>query len=145
MPVEDPGDDRVGVVHGQPADQVNGVVVGADFRLRAAQRHGQLGDRAAFPPQDQAGVQVGVVAAGGDVHLLQQGAQQLLAVLVGGGRCRPDLIEILTEGENRLFLLWGKGFWACGLTASEFSLGVGQMLQGVVPFGLDASSHCSFH
>ena len=51
LPVEDPGDDGVGVVHGQPADQVDGVLIGADFRLRAAQRDGQLADRAAFPPQ----------------------------------------------------------------------------------------------
>ena len=53
----------VGVVHGQAADQVDGVLVGADLRLRAAQRDGQLADRAAFPPQDQAGVRVRVVAA----------------------------------------------------------------------------------
>ena len=77
-------------MHGQAADQADGVLVGADLRLRAAQRDGQLADRAAFPPQDQAGVRVGVVAAGGDVHLVQQGAQQLLAVLVGGGRRVPD-------------------------------------------------------
>jgi hypothetical protein len=42
LPVEDPGDFGVGVVHGKPADQVNGVVIGADFRLRAAQRDGSL-------------------------------------------------------------------------------------------------------
>jgi len=75
LPVEDSRDDRVGVVHGQAADQRGGVFIGADLGLRAAQRHGQLADRAALPPQDQAGVRVRVVAAGGDVHLLQQGAQ----------------------------------------------------------------------
>jgi len=107
LPVEDPGDVGVGVVHGKPADQVNGVVVGADFRLRAAQRHGQLGDRAAFPPQHQARVRLGVVAAQGDVHLVQQGAQQLLAVLVGGGRGVPDGAEVAAEGEDGLFVLLG--------------------------------------
>ena len=31
--------------------------------LLAAQRHGQLGDRAAFPAQHQVGVRAGIVAA----------------------------------------------------------------------------------
>ena len=139
MPVEDPGDDRVGVVHGKPADQVDGVVVGADFRLRAAQRHGQLGDRAAFPPQDQAGVRVGVVAAGGDVHLLQQGAQQLLAVLIGGGGRVLHLAQVVAQGQDRVPLGRGKGRRPGGLAAGELGFGVGELLQGGVPFGFQAA------
>src|SRR5271165_5951317 len=76
------------VVRGQPPDQVDGVLAGAYLGLRAAQRDSQLADRAAFPPQDQAGVRVRVVAAGGDVDLIEQGAQQLLAVLIGGKAAR---------------------------------------------------------
>jgi hypothetical protein len=86
-------------VHGQSPDEVDGVLVGADLGLRAAQRDGQLADRAAFPPQDQAGVRVRAVAAGGDVDLIEQGTQQLLAVLVGGGRRVPDLAEVVAEGQ----------------------------------------------
>ena len=84
--------------------------IGADGGLAAAQRDGQLADRAAFPPQDQGGVRAGVVAVQRDVHLIEQGAQQLLAVLVGGGRGVPDGAEVIAEGEDRLFLLRGQGF-----------------------------------
>ena len=120
----------VGVVHGQPADQVDGVLVGADLRLRAAQRDGQLADRAAFPPQDQAGVRVRVVAAGGDVHLLQQGAQQLLAVLIGGGRRVPDLAEVVAEGQDRGPLGRGEGLGPGGLAAGELGFGIGEPAAG---------------
>jgi hypothetical protein len=64
----------------------------------------------------------------GDVDFLQQGAQQLLAVLVGGARRQPDLPEVVPESEDRLFLLWCQGFRACSLAAGEFGLGVGQLL-----------------
>jgi len=51
----------------------------------------------------------GFVAAGGDVHFLQQGAQQLLAVLVGGGGRVPHLAEVVAEGDDRRALGRGEG------------------------------------
>ena len=63
LPVEDPGDGGVGVVHGQPAQQVDGVLAGAQpLRRFPLERHGQFGDRAALPAQDELGAAVVVVA-----------------------------------------------------------------------------------
>ena len=102
LPVEDVGDHRVGIVGGQTAHQVDGVLVGAQPVGRFAfDRYGQVGDGAAFPAQHQLGVGVGVVAIHGDVDLVEQAAQQLFAVLVGGGRRRPYAGEIVTEREDR--------------------------------------------
>jgi hypothetical protein len=42
LPVEDPGDFRIGVVHGEAAHEVDGVFVGADCGLWASQRDGQF-------------------------------------------------------------------------------------------------------
>src|SRR4029453_13454113 len=39
-----------------------------------------------------------MVAVHSDVYLVEQGAQQLFAVLVGGGRRGPHLVEVLAEG-----------------------------------------------
>jgi hypothetical protein len=114
-------------VHGQAADQVDGVLAGADLGLAAAQLDGQLADRAAFPPQHQAGVRAGVVAVQRDVDLVDQGAQQLFAVLVGGRGRVPDGAEIAAEGEDRLFLFGGQGFRARGLAAGQLGLGVGEL------------------
>ena len=75
LAVEDSGDGGVGVVHGQPAQQVDGVLVGADLRLTTAQRHGELADRAALPAQHQLGVRGGVLALQGDVDFLKQSTQ----------------------------------------------------------------------
>jgi hypothetical protein len=139
LPVEDAGDFGVRVVHGQAAQQVDDVLVGADVGLGAAQRHGQLADGAASPPQDQIGVRVWLLAVHGDVDLGQQGAQQLFTVLVGGAWRGPYLAEVVAEGEDCLFLLRWQRFRACGLAAGEFGLGVGQVLQGGVPLGFQAT------
>src|SRR5919109_136018 len=80
-----------------------------------------------------------LLAVHGDVHLVEQAAQQLFAVLVGGGGCRPHAVEVVTEGEDRLFLLRGQGFRACVFAAGECLLGVGHLLQRGVPLGLQAS------
>jgi len=49
LAVEDPGDRDVVVVIGESLAQFDRVLVGADVRLVARERHGQLGDRAALP------------------------------------------------------------------------------------------------
>jgi len=81
-------------------------------------------------------VRAGIVAVQRDVHLLQQGAQQLLAVLVGGGRGVPHLAEVAAESQDGLFLLRGEGFRACGLAAGQLSFGVGQFAECGLPFAL---------
>ena len=52
LPVEDPGDSRVGVVNGQTAHQLDGVLAGADLRRRlSGQGDGEFGQSAATPAQ----------------------------------------------------------------------------------------------
>ncbi len=80
-----------------------------------------------------------VVAVHADVDFVEQAAQQLFAVLVGGGRRRPHAGEVVAEGQDRRFLLWGQGFRAGGFAAGEFGLGVGEGLQRGVPFGFQAA------
>jgi hypothetical protein len=82
---------------------------------------------------------VGVVAAHGDVHFVEQAAQQLFAVFVGGGRRRPHAGEIVAEGQDHRFLVRGKGFRSGGFEAGEFGLSVGAGLQRGVPFGFQAA------
>ena len=129
MPVEDPGDLRVGVVHGQATDQLDGVLAGADRRRLAFERHHQLADRAALPAQQQVGSTLGGVAVDGDVDLLQQGAQQLLAVLVGGGRRRPDLVEVVAEAQDRGALVGSQCLGPGCFPAGQFVPGLRQVAE----------------
>ena len=140
LPVEDPGDLGVGVVDGQAADQVDGVLIGAQpSRGCALDGDGQLGDRPAFPAQDQVSVPAVVVAVHGDVHLVQQGAQQLLAVLIGGGRRVPDGLQVVAEGQDRGALGGGERGGAGCLAAGQLGLGGGQLGEGFLPGGFQAA------
>jgi hypothetical protein len=105
-------------VDSQPADQADGVLAGAEPSWGLAlDRDGQLADRPAFPPQHQIGVSCVVVTADGDVDFVQQGAQQLLAVFIGGGVRIPDLTEVVAEGEDRGAFLRRQRFGPGGLAA----------------------------
>jgi hypothetical protein len=74
LPVEDPCDGRVGVVNGQTAHELDGVLVGADFRrCLSGQGDGEFGESAATPAQRQLGA-FGVTLDTDD-HLLQQGVE----------------------------------------------------------------------
>jgi hypothetical protein len=99
---------------------------------------GQLGDRSAFPPQDQAGAAGVLVTVHGDVHLLQQGAQQLLAVLIGGGSV-PDGLKVIAEGQDGGALGGGERGGPGGLAAGELGLGGGQLGERFFPGGFQAA------
>jgi hypothetical protein len=73
------------------------------------------------------GLAVWLVALEADVDLLEQGAEQLLAVLVGGAGRGPYAVEVVTEGKDRLFLLRGKGLRACGFASGELGLCAGEI------------------
>ena len=121
LPVEDPGDGRVGVVHGEAAEQGDGVLVGADRRWRlSGQGDGELGQRPTTPAQRQLGA-LGLTLDADD-HLVEQGAQQFLAVTVCGGGRVPHRRDVGTQREDRGFLLRGKGFRALRLAAARVRL-----------------------
>jgi hypothetical protein len=74
---------------GQAADQLDCVVIGADLVLGPFERDRQFADRAAFPTNLQVGVAAGVIGCDGDDDFVKEGVQELLTVLIGGGRRGP--------------------------------------------------------
>jgi len=84
-------------------------------------------------------VRVRVVAAGGDVDLIEQGAKQLLAVLIGGGRRVPYLAEVVAEGQDRSPLGRAEGLGPGRVAAGELGFSVGELLKGGVPLGFQAA------
>ena len=103
LAVEDPGDRGVVVVGGEPREQRDRVLVGADRGLWLGERDGELGDRAAFPA-DRDG-RAALLALDVEDDLLDQAAQQLLAVAVGGARRGPHAAEVCAERQQLLALL----------------------------------------
>src|SRR5918995_1148236 len=68
--------------------------------------------------------------------LLDQAAQQLLAVAVGGGGRRPDAPEVCAEPKQLLALDGGEGAGALALAQLELGLGGGQRGQPLLPVAL---------
>jgi hypothetical protein len=123
LPVEDSCDDRVGVMDGQAADQLDRVVIGADLGLGPFERNRQVADRATFPADLQLGAAGGAIGWDGDDDVVQEGVQQLFAVLFGGARRGPDPLEILTQGQDRGALGGAEGSGAAFLAAGQLGLG----------------------
>ena len=121
LAVEDPGDRGVVVVDGEPLQQRDRVLVGADRRLVAGERDGELGDRAAAPADRQR--RAALLARDVEDHLLDQAAQQLLAVAVGGRRRGPHAAEVGAKPEQLLAL--GRGERARALVLAQGELGLG--------------------
>jgi hypothetical protein len=80
-----------------------------------------------------------VIAVHGDVHLIEQGAQQLLVVLVAGGGGVPDGLQVVAEGQDRGALGGGERGGAGGLAAGQLGLGGGQFGECLFPGGFQAS------
>src|SRR5215217_5910278 len=121
LAVEDPGDRGVVVVRGEPGEQRDRVLVGADRGLRLGERNGELGDRAA-PPADRDG-RAALLALDVEDDFLDQAAQELLAVAVGCARRGPDAAEVGAERQQPLALLVGEG--ARPLLFAQRELGLG--------------------
>jgi hypothetical protein len=139
LPVEDGGDLRVGVVHREPADEIDGVLVGADGRWPAFDRHGEIGDGAAFEAQDEIGTPAAGVAVDGDVDLVEQGGEELFAVLVGGRGRIPDGLKVVAEREDPRAFIVGQRRRAGRLVACQGGLGGGQLGEGLFPVGFQAA------
>ena len=90
LAVEDPGDRRVVVVDREPRDQFDRVLVGADARLVARQRNGELGDRAAAPAKRDR--RAALFAVDVEDDFLDQARRSCLrsrSVVVGADHTRP--------------------------------------------------------
>jgi hypothetical protein len=81
---EDRGDLLVGILLGELAPEVDGVLVGAaGVAAGPWQRHGVLGDLVALPRDPQLGCVLLGAAVDGHDHVGEDRAQQLLALAVG--------------------------------------------------------------
>ena len=89
-------------------------------------------------PADRDGRAV-VIALDVEDDFLDQAAQQLLAVAVGGGRCGPHAAEVGAEREQPLALGRGQGAWSLLLAQRELGFGFGELCEGVFPVALQAA------
>src|SRR6516165_2615177 len=134
LAVENAGDRAVVVVGGEPSEQRDRVLVGADRRLWLRQRHGELGERTAAPADRHGGA--ALLAVGVEDHLLDQRSQKRLAIAVAGGRRRPHTAEIGAESQELLALLGGEGARALSLAQRELGLGLGELCERLLPVAL---------
>ena len=104
LAVEDPGDRAVVVVGGEPSEQLDRVLVGAD---RWAGGVGSVTASSVIAPPFQRIVsgRAALLALDVEDDFLDQAAQQLFAVAVGGRRRGPHAAEVGAEREQPLALV----------------------------------------
>src|ERR671918_30884 len=140
LAVQDAGDGGVGVVDGGPGQQLDGVLVGGvGGRGGAAQLDEGLGGGAAPPAHEQLGPLVLLVYVDADV--LEQRAQQLLAVPVAGGGRGPHPPDVRAERGQRGAFVVGERPGPRRLPPCQFGFGVGQRGELGFPVGLQAAGH----
>ena len=136
LAVENSSDRGVVIVNRKPLDQCDRVLVGADRGLRLGQRHCELGERAAAPAKCDSCTPLFTVDV--EDRFFDQAAQQLLAVAVGGGRCRPHSPEVRTECQQLLTFLGGERARALALAQGKLGLGLGERAKRALPVALKA-------
>src|SRR5271165_873339 len=80
-------------------------------------------------------------AIDGNHHLFQKSAQQLFAITIRSGRCRPDFMKIGTERKNLLFLFLAQRARAVSFPTLEFSFCSGEIAQALFPLGFESAGH----
>ena len=136
LAIEDAGDDGIGIMSCQTPQQINSIIGGADWRgMRARQRYVDLAQEAATPAQRQMSVGLGARDLQGDI--LEQRAQQFLAIAIACRGSRPDAFEIFAEGEDRLAFFACERSGARALSIGELSFGGLELLQGAFPLGFE--------
>ena len=121
LAVEDPGDRAVVVVDGEP---LSSSIVSSSVRIVGWWRGSGTASSVSAPPcQRIVTVAWSLIAVDVEDDFLDQTAQQLLAVAVGGGRRGPHAPEIGAEREQTLAL--GRGQRARPLLLAQRELGFG--------------------
>jgi hypothetical protein len=118
--VEDGGDLAVGMVLGEPADQLDGVL-GRAGALGPAPREPelQLGARAAFPLDLD--LRPPGLLADRDGDLVEQRAQELLAVARRRGRCLPQPRQVTSNPREGVALGGGERLRSAALELGELA------------------------
>ena len=94
-------------------------------------------EKAAAPAQRE--VRVRLLALDCHHDFLEQRAQQLLAIPVGGGGRGPDGVEVLSEREQRVALLARQHERLRVFTTRQFRLGGLELAKSVLPLGFETS------
>ncbi|MER9560287.1 hypothetical protein NKI92_34225 [Mesorhizobium sp. M0323] len=132
LAVENAGDDGIGVMRCQPPQQRQRILVGTHRRRpRARQSDGEAAQRAALPAQDE--MRCCLVAVDMEGDLLDECAQQLLAVARRRGGCVPDACQIGPEGDEVLPLLGRQPARTLRLAPHQFGLCRLQSAQRLLP------------
>ena len=140
LAVEDAGDDAIGMMDGQAADNLDGFFIGSSRRrIGAWQGDLQVGDVPALPANGQASPVFGPFDDNG--HILQQGAEQLLAIAIRGGRRRPHAPQVAAECKQALALAVIQMARLLSLTPLHLGFGVGKFAQPLFPLRLQATRH----
>jgi len=135
LSIEDAGYDSIGVKRGQASQQIDRIIGGADGRrMRARQRNIDLGEESAAPMQRQ--MRVVLLTLHFQRNIVEQRAQQLLAIAITRGVRRPDTLEIFAEREDRVAFLARDGAWSRVLSFGELVFSGLQFLQSVLPLSL---------
>ena len=123
LAVQDAGDFVIGVVHRQAVQQSDRVLVGADRGRLSLQGDGEIARGTALPAKDDVGLSAVLIPPDGDVHLFEQAAQKLLALLVGCARCVEDSTQVVAQGEDGSSFICRERLRSCRLPAGELPLG----------------------
>src|SRR5919106_480263 len=139
LAIEDAGDDGIGVMRGETANEGEAVFVGSNARGTGAQADMKFGDGAPAPTQGQ--VRAALVAFDGEHDLLQQGTQELLLVAIGRGGGGPDASKIVAEGAEAFGVDLAEGAPPLMLAGLELALRDFKIPQALLPLGFEAASH----
>jgi hypothetical protein len=137
LAVEDPGDGGVVVVGGESGQQRDGVLVGADGWLSAGERDNEPGQRAGLPADRD--LRLAVLAVDVEDHFVDQAAQQLFAVAVGGARRGPDAAEVGAECEQTVAFGVGQDARALLFAEGQLGFGLGQLRERFLPVAFQAA------
>src|SRR6516164_6231721 len=140
LPIEDAGDHTIGVMGGEPAQQRDRVLVGADGgRPRARQSEVDLIERAALPAECEVGGRL--VAIDLDRDVFDEGAQQLLPVARCGRWRVPDGGEIGSDCEQTIALGLRDHPRPLFFAAPQLDLGCLNCAQALLPVAFEAARH----
>ena len=133
LAIEDTSDLGVGIMCSQSSQQIDRIVGSADWRwMRVWQWDINFAEESAAPTQRQVSVIFIALDSQGDI--LEQRAEQLLAIAITRGGSEPDTLEVFTECKDRVTFFARKRARSCVFAIRELGFGRLQFLQGAFPF-----------
>src|SRR5215831_10478007 len=139
LAIKDTGDNGIGVVHRQPANECDGVFTGADGGLALGQRQVEFAQCIAFPPQCH--VRRRLFALDPDDNLIDQSPQQLFPVARRRRGRSPDRSEVGAEGGEVVAFSLREHSRELLLATRQLGLGSFERSQALLPRSLEPARH----